>query len=68
MAWSPDGKHIASSSGLDTVQVWDAHNGSHLYTYKGHPDSVQTIAWSPDGKRIASGGLNGTVQVWQPPS
>ena len=65
VAWSPDGKRIASGSGDHTVQVWDASDGSHVYTYRGHDSDVSTLAWSPDGKYIASAGLDNTVQVWE---
>jgi WD40 repeat protein len=64
VAWSPDGKRIASASYDKTVQVWDAADGGHVYTYREHTDDLFTVAWSPDGKRIASGGQDGTVQVW----
>ena len=55
VAWSPDGKRIASGSDDKTVQVWDAANGGHVFTYRGHSNLVYAVAWSPDGKRIASG-------------
>jgi len=45
--------------------VWDATNGEHVYTYRGHTGGVTTIAWSPDGKWIASGSADYTVQIWQ---
>jgi WD40 repeat protein len=46
------------------VQVWDAIDGSHSYTYRGHSDGVLALAWSLDGKRIASGSNDTLVQVW----
>jgi WD40 repeat protein len=68
VAWSPDGKHIASSGSWETtVQVWNATDGSHVSTYKGHTNTVRAVAWSPDGKRIASASWDGTVQVWEAP-
>lgn len=65
VAWSPpDGQRIASGSGDNTVQVWDATSGNNKIVYTGHSQAVQSVAWSPDGQRIASGGNDKTVQVW----
>jgi serine/threonine protein kinase len=67
VAWSPDGRRIASGSKDGMVQVWDATDGGHVFTYRGHSghsDGVFTVAWSPDGTRIASGSQDHTVQVW----
>ena len=66
VAWSSDGKRIASASGDHTAQVWDASNGGHVLTYRGHSADVLTLAWSPGGQYIATGGLDSTVQIWNP--
>jgi WD40 repeat protein len=66
VAWSLDGRRVASASGDQTAQVWDATSGDHLTRYTGHTDSVYTLAWSSGGGRIASGSNDKTVQVWDP--
>jgi WD40 repeat protein len=65
VSWSPDGSRIASGSDDKTVQVWEAANGAHSFTFSGLASTVLSVVWSPDGSRIASGGTSdGTVQVW----
>lgn len=67
VAWSPDGKRIASGSSDNTVQVWNAVDGSSPYIYNGHSNAVYTVAWSRDSKGIASSSYDSTVQIWQAP-
>ncbi len=64
VAWSSDGKRIASGSYDRTVQVWNAADGGHAFTYRGHSGPANAVAWLPDSKRIASGSSDKTVQVW----
>ena len=66
VAWSPDGKRIASGGDDNIVHVWDAETGRTLLQYRGHTDNVFKVAWSPDGMLIASAGADDTVQVWRP--
>ncbi len=61
----PDGKYIASGGdyGDNTVQVWQASSGNHIYTHS-NQYRIFAVTWAPDGGRIASGSFDGTVQVW----
>ena len=64
VAFSPDGKRLASGSSDKTVKVWDAMSEQEALTLKGHIGRVGSVAFSPDGKRLASASSDKTVKVW----
>jgi WD40 repeat protein len=63
IAWSPDGRCLASSSSEDgTIRLWDPFTGTCIRTIDKCADF---IAWSPDGRWLAFQGL-GTLYMWDP--
>ena len=65
VAWSPDGRWIATGAVDSSVRVWDAATGTLEERLLGHTGVVSTVDWSPDSRRIVSGGSDGTARVWQ---
>ncbi len=63
IAYSTDGKYIASGSYDTTVKLWDI-SGKKLHTFTGHKDVVTSIAFSKDSKFLASSSIDRTVKIW----
>jgi WD40 repeat protein len=64
MAFSPDGKMLASGSFDQTVCLWDVQSGQVIRTLTGHGHRVRSVAFSPDGTQLASCGDDETIKFW----
>lgn len=64
LAWSRDGRFLASGSWDKTVRMWDATAGAIRNSLTGHDANVCSVAWSPDGSRLATGSWDNTARIW----
>ncbi len=64
IAFSPDGKILATAGYSAEVKLWDAATGRLAASLQGQPDQTHAVAFSPDGKTLASGGEDGSLILW----
>lgn len=63
VAVSGDGRRIVSTSGDETVRVWDARTGREIHCLRGH-GGVTRVAVSGDGRLVLGGSEDATISVW----
>jgi WD40 repeat protein/serine/threonine protein kinase len=65
VAYSPDGRYLASGGTDKTIRLWDRATGKSIRTSYDHKGSVRSLAFSPDGLWLVSGGMDTNLRLWE---
>jgi len=64
LAFSRDGRLLASGSYDSTIKIWDLPSGRELRTIRGHSGPVTSIDFTPNGRFVVSGSEDGSARLW----
>ncbi|MBN2477124.1 MAG: WD40 repeat domain-containing protein [Pirellulales bacterium] len=64
VAFSSDGRFVASGSRDETIKLWNARTNRAMATLDGQSGTIWSVTFSPDGSTLASGGLDNSVRLW----
>ncbi|KAL8364974.1 hypothetical protein RB595_003997 [Gaeumannomyces hyphopodioides] len=64
VAFSPDGKQVASASSDGAVRVWHAATGLCFRKLEGHDRDLGSVSFSPNGRQVTSASAYGRIQIW----
>ena len=64
LAWSPDGKILATAHQDGKIRLWNSTTGEQINTLIGHTSWVRGVAWSPDGTMIATTSEDRGLFIW----
>jgi WD40 repeat protein/serine/threonine protein kinase/DNA-binding XRE family transcriptional regulator len=64
VAFSPNGKYLATASDDNTARLWDVTTGAEVLSFNRHTNIVYSLAFSSDGKQLVTGSYDNTARLW----
>jgi WD40 repeat protein len=64
VAFSPDGRLLATASSAGTVRLWDVATGAEIRQVGDPDDRLTGVAFSPDGRVLAATGTDADIRLW----